>query len=72
RTIRVIRIVDIGTRRGPATEAQTLYEDLAPPQQNEQKDDIANATVAKRDAGAGRPTKADRRALDKLRTKTEE
>ncbi len=29
--IRVVRIVAIGTRRGPATEAQSLYHDLAPP-----------------------------------------
>jgi ribosome-associated heat shock protein Hsp15 len=26
----VWRILDIGTRRGPATEAATLYEDLTP------------------------------------------
>ena len=29
--IRVIKIVELGTRRGPASEAQTLYEDLSPP-----------------------------------------
>ena len=29
--IRVIRIRALGTRRGPAPEAQGLYEDLAPP-----------------------------------------
>lgn len=28
---RVLRLRAIGTRRGPATEAATLYEDLAPP-----------------------------------------
>lgn len=28
--IRVVRILDIGSRRGPASEAQSLYEDLAP------------------------------------------
>jgi ribosome-associated heat shock protein Hsp15 len=27
----VVRIVDIGTRRGPAPEAQALYDDLSPP-----------------------------------------
>lgn len=31
-SIRVIRIVALGTRRGPAPEARTLYEDLAPPE----------------------------------------
>ena len=28
--IRVLRVRDVGTRRGPASEAQTLYEDLSP------------------------------------------
>jgi ribosome-associated heat shock protein Hsp15 len=28
-SVRVLRIVALGTRRGPAPEAQTLYEDLA-------------------------------------------
>lgn len=28
----VWRIIDPGTRRGPASEARTLYEDLTPPQ----------------------------------------
>jgi ribosome-associated heat shock protein Hsp15 len=30
RRLLVWRIVDPGTRRGPATEAQALYEDLSP------------------------------------------
>ncbi len=28
--IRVLRILDVGSRRGPAPEAQALYEDLSP------------------------------------------
>ena len=28
RLVRVVRVVDLGSRRGPASEAQTLYEDL--------------------------------------------
>jgi len=31
RTVRIVRVVGLGSRRGPASEAQTLYEDLAPP-----------------------------------------
>ncbi len=31
RHVRVIRVVGLGERRGPAAEAQQLYEDLAPP-----------------------------------------
>ena len=29
--IRMVRVLDTGARRGPATEAQTLYLDLDPP-----------------------------------------
>ena len=29
--IRVVRVLALGERRGPATEAQALYADLAPP-----------------------------------------
>lgn len=29
RRIRVVRVLSLGTRRGPAAEARTLYEDLA-------------------------------------------
>ena len=28
RIVRVVRVVGLGSRRGPASEAQTLYEDL--------------------------------------------
>ncbi len=31
RHVRVIELVAVGTRRGPAEEARTLYRDLAPP-----------------------------------------
>jgi ribosome-associated heat shock protein Hsp15 len=31
RHVRVIEVVAVGARRGPATEARTLYRDLAPP-----------------------------------------
>ncbi len=58
--IRVVRVLQIGTRRGPATEARTLYEDLSPPRP-------AASGDAQREPGAGRPTKAERRALDRLR-----
>ena len=29
RTVRVVRVLALGTRRGPASEAQTLYEEVA-------------------------------------------
>ena len=57
--IRVIKVIALGTRRGPASEAQLLYEDLSPPQEYD-------ASVPKFD-GKGRPTKKDRRAIQHLR-----
>ena len=63
--VRVIRVLDPGKRRGPAPEAQLLYEDLSPPVPKKKSD--VEKTVAARDKGAGRPTKKERRALDKLR-----
>lgn len=67
RAIRVVRIVNAGTRRGPAAEAATLYEDLAPPETAKPKSEIGAEPGILRESGAGRPTKADRRAIDRLR-----
>ena len=59
--IRVVRILQPGARRGPAEEARTLYEDLAPPAPG-----APQPQAAERERGAGRPTKRDRRAIDRL------
>lgn len=65
RDVRVIRVVALGERRGPAPEAQTLYEDLDPPRPRGA--DEAPMAATPRYEGGGRPTKRDRRALDKQR-----
>jgi len=65
--VRVARIVAVGTRRGPAPEAQMLYEDLTEPQTTPQKQD--NFPPAPRFEGKGRPTKRDRRKLDLKRSR---
>lgn len=61
--IRVVRVTALGTRRGPAPEARSLYEDLAPivPAGN------APPPPGRRPRGSGRPTKADRRAIVRLK-----
>ncbi|MSP47772.1 MAG: RNA-binding S4 domain-containing protein [Alphaproteobacteria bacterium] len=63
--VRVIEVIALGQRRGPAEEARTLYRDLSPPEPR------AAGTPAPggREAGAGRPTKAERRAIDRLMTR---
>ena len=65
--VRVIKIISVATRRGPASEAAALYEDLEPPKSVSVKKTKRASSVAVREAGAGRPTKAERRAIDKLR-----
>ncbi len=65
RHVRVIKVVAIGTRRGPASEAQTLYEDLSPPKP-ETAMPRTDAAAGRRDRGAGRPTKKERRSTDRL------
>lgn len=69
RQIRTVRIVDLGDRRGPAAEAALLYEDLAPPTATapgQRGRGPLERPPAARDKGSGRPTKAERRALQKL------
>lgn len=67
--LRVVEVVAMGERRGPAPEAQTLYVDHSPPRipKKEVAADIRTAPVAERESGSGRPTKAERRAIDRLR-----
>ena len=63
RRVLVYRVVSGGTRRGPAEEARTLYEDLTPPPLPREERVVA----AEREPGSGRPTKRDRRLTDRLR-----
>jgi ribosome-associated heat shock protein Hsp15 len=60
---RVLEVVGGGDRRGPAPEAATLYKDLSPPPPPKP----LTAAAGQREAGAGRPTKRDRREMDKWR-----
>ena len=59
RTVRVVEVLALGYRRGPASEAQLLYRDLTPKQDSE---DPAPGQDRK-----GRPTKRERRALRNFR-----
>jgi ribosome-associated heat shock protein Hsp15 len=70
-----VEILGIGVRRGPAPEAQSLYRDLAARHPRAASGAVLDRPVefadpihpAARTDGAGRPTKRDRRVLDKLR-----
>lgn len=60
--IRLIKVIAMGERRGPAPEARTLYEDLDPPQPKPKTP--KEPAVAEREPGTGRPTKRERRQMD--------
>lgn len=57
--VRVLKIVALGERRGSATIAQTLYEELTEPTPRQRSDPPARV--------GPRPTKRERRALDQAR-----
>jgi ribosome-associated heat shock protein Hsp15 len=56
----VLVVKGVAEKRLSAALAQLLYDDHSPPPPPKER-------VAVRDRGAGRPTKADRRALSRLR-----
>jgi len=62
--VRVIEVLGLGTRRGPAPEAQTLYHDQSPPP-------VPKKYVPENPKyqGNGRPTKKDRRQTDAFHAK---
>jgi len=57
--VRVVKVLALGERRGPAPEAQALYEDLTPARAP--RIDPLEQRVG------GRPTKKDRRDMDILK-----
>ncbi len=71
--IRILKVLEPGKRRGPASEAQALYEELTPPPVHTKSGDANDARMfepaasGKREAGRGRPTKRDRRLIDRFR-----
>jgi ribosome-associated heat shock protein Hsp15 len=64
RHLRVLQVAAFGTRRGPASEARLLFEDLTPPPS---PPGTVPGTTEQREPGSGRPTKRDRRLMDRLK-----
>lgn len=60
---RVYRVTGLATRRGSASEAAQYFEDLTPPPPPRTE----RPAPVLRDRGAGRPTKRERRDIDRLR-----
>jgi ribosome-associated heat shock protein Hsp15 len=61
---RIVVVKHLITRRVGAVLARENYEDLTPV-----RDTSSSPLIGKRERGAGRPTKRDRRQLDRLRGK---
>ena len=62
RTVRVLKVTGFAERRGDADAARLLCEDLTPISPAEP----ASPALAEREPGSGRPTKQERRAIDRL------
>jgi ribosome-associated heat shock protein Hsp15 len=60
---KILRVLVVSERRGPASEAAKLYDDLSPPP--EPRDRRLPPPVY-RPRGLGRPTKRERRSIDRL------
>ena len=65
---RVLVVKDLKDRPVRKAEAPELYDDESPPRPVRDKiDRLFDARPARRERGAGRPTKRDRRQLERLR-----
>ena len=60
-SVLVLKVAGFVPRRGGASQARALYDDLSPPPPPKEPD------APSRPRGTGRPTKRERRALDRLR-----
>ncbi len=65
RTVRVLKVAGFAERRGDGGSSAGALRGLSPPQPA--KRNRATDASGQRDAGAGRPTKRERRAIDRLR-----
>jgi ribosome-associated heat shock protein Hsp15 len=64
RVVRVLKVSGFAERRGSSQAALVLYEDLSAPPSSEVSSEPGPAAL--REPGAGRPTKRERRAIDRL------
>ncbi len=63
RTVRVLKVAAFAERRGDAQAGRLLYEDLSPPPVRAVE---REPEPAARSVGSGRPTKRERRAIDRF------
>ena len=62
--IKILKVMDIPKRRGPYSEALNFYEDITPIENSQKtKENKPNINFVER---VGRPTKRERRQIDRL------
>ena len=66
RNVRVLKVLGFAERRGDADAARVLAEDVTPAADHPRESQ--SPAPGEREAGTGRPTKRERRALARLRT----
>lgn len=64
---KVIKVTGLLESRVDAKKAIDFYEDITPVEQTQAFKSMFHAPLLKRDRGAGRPTKRDRREIDELK-----
>jgi ribosome-associated heat shock protein Hsp15 len=63
RAVRLMKVIGFAARRGDAVAASVLFEDLTPKPEAAPPREAASGD---REPGSGRPTKQERRAIDRL------
>jgi ribosome-associated heat shock protein Hsp15 len=66
RHVRVLKVIGYAERRGSAETVRALYEDLTPPPASR-----TESISGEREDGSGRPTKRERREIDRLQGRDE-
>ncbi|HZY38438.1 MAG TPA: S4 domain-containing protein [Mucilaginibacter sp.] len=64
---RVLKVTGMAETRTDAKKAVSFYEDITPFEETQAFKSVFQVPVLKRDRGAGRPTKKDRREIDDLK-----
>jgi ribosome-associated heat shock protein Hsp15 len=65
--VRILEVKGLRDKPVPKAEARTLYEDLSPPPPRDPLDRLMRRPPVQREKGAGRPTKKERRLIERLR-----
>jgi ribosome-associated heat shock protein Hsp15 len=66
---KTVKVLQVAKNRVSAKLVAELMEDLTPPEELEKLEIIRQLNYERRERGAGRPTKKERRIIDKLKKK---